>query len=112
MSFSGILDGPSVDIMALFINRIILILLAALSDAHPMVKDTNAWTIGRICELHVRAIPQEMFLTLVKGLAEKLLTKKPNVLSQACFVLHNLAAAIDADNAAEKSRTNALSGYM
>jgi len=112
MAFSAILDGPSVDVMAPFVNRSIPVLLQALSDSHGMVKDTTAWTIGRICELHVRAIPQETFPILVNGLAEKLLTEKPNVSSQACFALHNLAAAFDADDAAEKSGTNALSVYM
>ena len=48
MAFSGILDGPSVNIMAPFVNRCIPVLLVALSDAHTIVKDTTVWTIGRI----------------------------------------------------------------
>jgi len=112
MAFSSILDGPSVEIMAPFVNKSIPVLLSALSHKHVMIKDTTAWTIGRICELHVRAIPQETFPTLVNGLAEKLLTERPQVSSQACFALHNLAAAFESDNAAETSGSNALSNYM
>lgn len=72
-------------------------------------KDITAWTIGRICDLHVRSIPEDIFPTLVNGLAAKLLTETPRVSSQACFGIHNLAAAFQNDNAAATSGTNALS---
>ena len=58
-------------------------------------KDTKAWRIGRICDLHVRSIHDEVFPTLVNGLAgKKLLTETPRVSSQACFGIHNLAACV------------------
>jgi hypothetical protein len=46
---------------------------------------------------------------LVNGLASKLLNETPRVSSQACFGIHNLAAAFQKDNAAAFSGTNALS---
>ena len=112
MAFSSILDGPSGEKIGPYVNQSIPLLLGALSDPHIMVKDTTAWTIGRICELHVRAIPQETFPLLVNGLSGKLLTESANVSSQACFALHNLAAAFADDDAAATSGTNALSTYM
>eukprot|EP00560_Eucampia_antarctica_P001553 CAMPEP_0197832544 /NCGR_PEP_ID=MMETSP1437-20131217/15264_1 /TAXON_ID=49252 ORGANISM="Eucampia antarctica, Strain CCMP1452" /NCGR_SAMPLE_ID=MMETSP1437 /ASSEMBLY_ACC=CAM_ASM_001096 /LENGTH=868 /DNA_ID=CAMNT_0043435975 /DNA_START=24 /DNA_END=2630 /DNA_ORIENTATION=+ len=112
MAFSSILDGPSMKVIGPYVNQSVPVLLAALSDPHVMVKDTTAWTIGRICELHVRAIPEETFPTLVNGLMGKLLTESPRVSSQACFALHNLAAAFAGDEAAETTGTNALSSYM
>jgi len=112
MAFSSILDGPTVETMAPYVNQSIPVLLNALSNPHVMIKDTTAWTIGRICELHVRAIPEETFPTLVNGLAQKLMTERPQVSSQACFALHNLAAAFALDDAAEKNGSNALSRYM
>ena len=60
MAFSSILDGPSSEVIGPFVNQSIPILLTSLSDPHVMVKDTAAWTIGRICELHVRSIPDEI----------------------------------------------------
>lgn len=109
MAFSSILEGPSDAAIGPYVNQSIPFLLAALSDANDLVKDTTAWTIGRICDLHVRSIPEDMFPTLVNGLAGKLLTDTPRVSSQACFGIHNLAAAFQNDSAAATSGTNALS---
>ncbi len=110
MAFSSILDGPSSDTIGPYVNQSIPILLGALSDPHEMVKDTTAWTIGRICEMHVRAIPVHTFPTLVGGLSEKLLNEPPQVSSQACYALHNLASAFKEDD--NSQGTNALSPYM
>jgi len=112
LAFSSILEGPSSETIGPYVNQIIPILLAALSDPHDMVKDTTAWTIGKICELHVLAIPPETFPTLVNGLGEKLLTESPQVSSQACYALHNLASAFQDDVAAQNSGTNAMTPYM
>jgi len=112
MGFSSILDGPSIEAIGPYVNQSIPVLLAALSDPHHLVKDTTAWTIGRICDLHVRAIPEESFPTLVNGLMNKLIPEPPRVSNQACFALHNLAAAFAGDMATNASGTNALSPYM
>lgn len=112
MAFSSILEGPSSETIGPYVNQSIPILLAALSDPHDMVKDTTAWTIGRICELHVRSIPQETFPALVNGLMSKLLTESPSVGSQSCYALHNLASAFSEDDAGDLNGTNALSPYM
>mmetsp|Transcript_29845 Transcript_29845/g.63298 ORF Transcript_29845/g.63298 Transcript_29845/m.63298 type:complete len:879 (+) Transcript_29845:294-2930(+) len=112
MAFSSILEGPSDEAIGQFVNQSIPVLLTALSDQNDLVKDTTAWTIGRICDLHVRSIPEDTFPTLVNGLAGKLLSETPRVSSQACFGIHNLAAAFQNDNAAATSGTNALSPYM
>jgi len=112
MAFSSILDGPSDESIGPYVNQAVPVLLTALSDSNDLVKDTTAWTIGKICDLHVRAIPADTFPTLVNGLASKLLTESPRVSSQACFGIHNLAAAFKNDEAAEKTGTNLLSQYM
>lgn len=110
MAFGSILEGPTQAVIGPFVNQSIPILLTALSDAHTMVKDTTAWTLGRICDLHVLAIPQDLFPSLVTGLTNILMTESPRVSSQACFALHNLAAAFALDE--NQSGTNALSPYM
>jgi len=113
MSFSSILEGPSPDSIGPFVNQSIQVLLAALVDPHPMVKDSSAWTLGRICDLHVRSIPTETFPTLVSSLGAILMTEAPRVSAQACFALHNLAAAFSDDTESAKvNGTNALSPYM
>ena len=112
MAFSSVLDGPSDQVIGPYVSQSIPVLLGALSDPHIMVKDTTAWTLGRICELHARSIPQDMFPTLVNGLMGKLMTESSKVSSQACFALHNIAAAFAQDKAAETVGTNALSQYV
>ena len=112
MAFSSILDGPSTETIGQYVNESIPFFLKALSDPNVMVKDTTAWTIGRICELHVRSIPSETFPSLLKALTEKLQEESAKVGSQACYALHNLAAAFGDDNAAQTSGTNALSPFM
>lgn len=112
MAFSTILDGPSPESIGPYVNQSIPVLLAALSDPHPMVKDSSAWTLGRICDLHVRSIPTETFPTLVTSLGGILMKESPRVSAQACFALHNLAAAFEGDEAAKVNGTNALSPYM
>lgn len=112
MAFSSILEGPGDEAIGQYVNQSIPVLLGALSDPNDLVKDTTAWTLGRICDLHVRSIPEDTFPTLVNGLAGKLLSETPRVSSQACYGIHNLAAAFQNDSAAATSGTNALSPYM
>ena len=113
MAFSSILDGPSPESIGPYVNQSIQVLLGALADEHPMVKDSSAWTLGRICDLHVRSIPTETFPNLVTSLGAILMKESPRVSAQACFALHNLAAAFsDEAESARVNGTNALSHYM
>lgn len=111
MAFGSILTGPNPDTIAPYVNQSIPVLLQALSsDPNVMVKDTTAWVIGKICEMHVRSVPSETFPSLVNTLTSKLLGETPRVASQACFGLHAIAAAFADDPNAND--TNALSSYM
>ena len=112
MAFSSILEGPGDEVIGPYVHQSIPILLAALSDPHVMVRDTTAWTIARICELHARSIPLDLFPTLVNGLISKLMTESAKVSSMASFALHNIAAAFSDHESAEKVGTNALSQYI
>jgi importin subunit beta-1 len=77
-----------------------------------MVRDTSAYAIGRICDLHIRSIPAETLPLLINGLMSKLLTESTRVSAQACSALHNLANAFAGDDAAAQLGTNALSQYI
>jgi len=112
MAFACILDGTSAEAIGPVVNQSIPVLLNALSDPHVLVRDTSAYTIGRICDLHVRAIPAETFPTLVNGLMSKLTTESARVSTQACNAINNLASAFADDEAAATSGTNALSQYI
>ena len=98
MAFSSILKGPSDDAIGPYLNQSIPFLLTALSDPNDLVKDTAAWAIGRICDLQARLIPEDIFPTLVNGLAGKLLTETPRVSSKVCSGIYYLAAATSGTN--------------
>ncbi len=69
--------------------------------AAQLVRDTTAWTIGAICELHphlAKEHVQQLMPVLVEHLAEK-----PAVASQVCYAIHYLADAF------EEERDNASS---
>jgi len=108
MAFSMILDGPSTEKIGPFVNQSIPVLINLLRDPHTLVKDTTAWTLGRICEIHARCVPPQIFPQLVEGLMAVLMTESPRVSSRSCFALHNLAMAFEGEDDA----TNGLSGYM
>lgn len=112
MAFASILDGTSAEAIGPAVNQSIPILLQALGDSNALVRDSSAYTIGRICDLHVRSIPAETFPTLVNGLQSKLLTESPRTASQACTAIHNVSAAFADDEASLSTGTNALSQYV
>ena len=112
MAFASILDGTSAEAIGPAVNQSIPILLQALGDSNALVRDSSAYTIGRICDLHVRSIPAETFPTLINGLQSKLLTESPRIANQACNAIHNVAAAFAEDEASLSTGTNALSQYV
>jgi importin subunit beta-1 len=84
------------------------ILVQTLQDQHDLVKETSAWTIGRICEFHVETLQPEAVLPLVTGLCGAL-DDSSKVASQACFALYHLAQAAEVHEVCE---SNQLSPYM
>lgn len=110
MAFASILDGPSSEAVGQYVNGAVSVLLESLQDKHNMVKSTAAYAIGKICDLHVRSIPTEIFPMLVQSLMTVLPTESPTVASQGCASLHNLAAQFYADD--PLAQTNMLSQYM
>ena len=111
MAFTCILDGPTSETIGPFVSQAMPALLQAVSDGHPMVRDTTAHCISQICKLHVRAIPPEMFPTLLQELMSKCGDQSPKVAAQACAAIHNLANAFQ-DQSHEQHQTNALSQFM
>ncbi|KAF8069441.1 KPNB1 [Scenedesmus sp. PABB004] len=49
-AFGSILEGPSPRCLADIVRQAMGFLLAAMKDPHPYVRDTTAWTIGRVFE--------------------------------------------------------------
>mmetsp|Transcript_2343 Transcript_2343/g.8968 ORF Transcript_2343/g.8968 Transcript_2343/m.8968 type:complete len:851 (-) Transcript_2343:613-3165(-) len=102
MAFGQILDGPKPEVLASPIEKAMPVLVRALTDESTNVKDTAAWTLARICELHAPRIPQTCLHPLIESLLTAL-QDTARVAAQACFAVHNLAMACDCEAGGFKS---------
>lgn len=109
MAFGMILDGPSGETLSPLVVQAMSILITSLRDPNVLVRDTSAWTIGRICELHKSCLSNEVLPHMVAGLGASLEDPSPKVVSQACFAVHNLSEACSDESEAS---SNLLSHFM
>lgn len=95
-AFGSILEGPSVDKLLTFVNSGLDFLLNAMKDVNSHVKDTTAWTLGRIFEmLHSPAngysvVADEKLGRVVAVLLEAI-KDVPNVAEKVCGAIYFLA---------------------
>ncbi|CAN4102345.1 unnamed protein product [Withania somnifera] len=96
-AFGSILEGPSPDKLTPIVNGALNFMLTALTkDANSHVKDTTAWTLGRIFEfLHGSTVEipiitpancQQVITVLLQSMKDA-----PNVAEKACGALYFLA---------------------
>eukprot|EP01041_Mallomonas_annulata_P000250 gene250-463_t len=109
MAFGSIMNGPSQEKLTPIVASALPVLISCLSDQKSMVRDTSAWTIGRVCEHQTMAVATDMLPSLVAGLSGALEDPSSRVASQACFAVHNLAGACSAESDAD---SNVLSNFM
>lgn len=108
MVFGSILDGPDEDKLAPLVKQALPTLINMMRDSHPVVKDTVAWTLGRITDLMSPTIDPDVHLPeLVKATAVGL-QESGRIASNACWSIKNLASAFGADDGAP---TSPLSPY-
>jgi len=92
LAFGSILEGPKGQIKELIKKAVPVLLRKHLQDSNLAVKDTTAWTLGRICQLHPESIPSvdELIPAVSNALRDE-----PRVASNCCWCLHNLAVAYE-----------------
>ena len=91
MTFGSILDGPDPQVLAPLVIQALPILIEMTRDENLLVKDTVAWTLGRICDLNVNALkPDEHLQPLIAALVTSL-NDKPRIVANCCWALMNLA---------------------
>lgn len=95
ISFGCILSGPDPQKLGEWVSQALPLLIYHLKDQSPQVKDTTAWTIGRICEF-VPETTEQCLPQLMTALLESL-TDTPKVSSNVCWAIHNLAFATSVD---------------
>jgi len=107
LAFGSILEGPTGYIISELVAQAVPILLVHMRDQVMLVKDTTAWTLGRICQLHPQAVTSKL-TDLIRVLLESL-KDEPRIAAKVCWAIHNLAEA--QEEAADK-QTAALSPYF
>eukprot|EP01087_Luapelamoeba_hula_P015927 TRINITY_DN482_c0_g1_i1.p1 TRINITY_DN482_c0_g1~~TRINITY_DN482_c0_g1_i1.p1 ORF type:complete len:853 (-),score=130.53 TRINITY_DN482_c0_g1_i1:37-2595(-) len=107
LAFGSILEGPNGYIITELVSQAIPILLARLADPVILVKDTTAWTLGRVCQLHPQTVlPKlsDVMRTFLEALRDE-----PRIASKICWAIHNIAES--QEDSADKS-TGPLSPYF
>lgn len=95
-AFGSILEGPSPDKLTPLVNVALNFILNAMKDENSHVKDTTAWTLGRIFEflhgttMETPIITQSNFPHILSVLLESL-KDAPNVAEKVCGALYFLA---------------------
>jgi importin subunit beta-1 len=113
MAFGSILAGPDPTVLTTLVNQALPILIEMMTDANVHVKDTTAWTLGRICESLITCIKPDVHLhplvsALVQGLQDN-----PRIIANCCWALMNLAEGIyEVYEPAEGQESGPLSPYF
>ena len=82
----SILEGPDPAGLKPLVEQAMPLLIELLKDPSVAVRDTTAWTVGRICEIIPEAVITEQFLSpLLHALVEGL-SAEPRVASNVCWV--------------------------
>jgi importin subunit beta-1 len=66
MAFGSILDGPSSQSLRQMVTGALPYLVQGLQDVHPLVKDTSAWTLGKVFEIHWQCVTLDSYPPVVQ----------------------------------------------
>eukprot|EP01101_Sappina_pedata_P006992 TRINITY_DN3600_c0_g1_i1.p1 TRINITY_DN3600_c0_g1~~TRINITY_DN3600_c0_g1_i1.p1 ORF type:complete len:857 (-),score=363.05 TRINITY_DN3600_c0_g1_i1:28-2598(-) len=102
MTFGSILEGVQSVERKNIIVMSLPVLVAHLADPNEHVKDTTAWTIGRICQIHSKCIDPAFIGKLVEAICSTL-GEAPRVASNASWALHNIALSLQLEDTPESS---------
>eukprot|EP00271_Cylindrocystis_brebissonii_P014951 TRINITY_DN366_c1_g1_i1.p1 TRINITY_DN366_c1_g1~~TRINITY_DN366_c1_g1_i1.p1 ORF type:complete len:871 (+),score=159.24 TRINITY_DN366_c1_g1_i1:222-2834(+) len=95
-AFGSILEGPSTDKLTPLVNLALTFMLSAMKDVNSHVKDTTAWTLGKIFEvLHGSAAESPVItatnLPQILGVLLESIKDVPNVAEKVCGAIYWLA---------------------
>ena len=93
MAFGCILEGPEVNSLRPIVETALPTLISLMSDQCVIVRDTVAWTIGRICELIPEAVLQDTILKVLLDALIEGLRAEPRVAANVCWAFNSLAEA-------------------
>jgi importin subunit beta-1 len=110
MVFGSILDGPEDVVLSPLVRQALPTLIQMMNDNHASVRDSVAWTLGRITDLMIKVIVPEVHLPeLVKALVYGL-QQTGRIASSSCWSIKNLALGFAPEDE-EGVNTTLLSPY-
>ncbi|KAI9332514.1 armadillo-type protein [Obelidium mucronatum] len=97
MAFGSILDGPKTTTLSPIVEQALPFLINMMKDTKIQVKDTTAWTLGRISEmLTPETIKPDQLLALVSVVVAGL-NDQPRVAANCAWCIINLAEHMSGD---------------
>lgn len=96
MAFSCILDGPDPSLLNNLVNSALPILIHMMADSDLQVKDTVAWTLGKVCDVLVQTIQPDVHLQPLVVAFVNGLKASPRIAANCCWGLQNLAEGMGA----------------
>ncbi|KAJ2001082.1 karyopherin Kap95 [Coemansia thaxteri] len=108
MAFGSILDGPEPSVLNPLVTQALPVLIEMVKDQVVQVKDTAAWTLGRVCDLLMECIQISVHLhSLVSALVAGL-EDNARIVSNCCWAIMNISEQLGGTD----SETYPLSEYF
>jgi len=82
----SILEGPNPENLKPVVEHAMPMLIELLKDSSIVVRDTAAWTVGRVCEILPEAVINEHFLNPLLHAMVEGLNSEPRVAANVCWV--------------------------
>ncbi|KAI1721587.1 HEAT-like repeat domain-containing protein [Ditylenchus destructor] len=93
MAFGSILEGPSKVTLLRLVEQAINPLIVTLTDSNLAVKDTAAWSIGRVCDTCEDLVTKEEILNVLLPALSVALQDQPRVATNVCWAISSLVKA-------------------
>ncbi|NXA25745.1 IMB1 protein, partial [Ibidorhyncha struthersii] len=93
MAFGCILEGPEPNQLKPLVIQAMPTLIELMKDPSVVVRDTTAWTVGRICEMLPEAAINDVYLAPLLQCLMEGLSAEPRVASNVCWAFSSLAEA-------------------
>ena len=109
MAFGSILDGPEAKLLTPLVTQALPTLIEMMmKDPEIQVKDTTAWTLGRISDVLVDTVKSDIHLPgLVQALVQGM-NDSPRIVGNCCWGIMNLAEQL---GTGESSDTSPISPF-
>ena len=108
-AFGAIMDGPHEDVLIPLVRAALPAVMEKMQDPDEHVRDSTAYTLGRICEFVPRAIDEQSQLPAVIEALFTGVTSTPRMATSCCWALVNISMSFGGEPGVE---TNALSPHF